>query len=156
MRAILTGGLVDPTALREDYLDELLNVGHRTGYPTVARSVYRSLPTLAAARARYPEVTAPVHLIYWEKDWSRPSDWQANRRQLPNAGRGAPHGLVPPALPGEHASGGSSPTEVRRVKSQVGRVPDAETEKAPISGRRCPETTRRHRLAVHSSMSGRE
>jgi len=85
MRAILTGGLVDPTALREDYLDELLNVGHRPGYPTVARAVYRNLPSLAAARARYPEVTAPVHLIYGEKDWSRPSDRQANRRQLPSA-----------------------------------------------------------------------
>jgi len=85
MRAVLTGGLVDPTALREDYLDELLNVGHHPGYPTVARAVYRNLPSLAAARGRYPEVTAPVHLIYGEKDWSRPSDRQANRRQLPNA-----------------------------------------------------------------------
>jgi pimeloyl-ACP methyl ester carboxylesterase len=85
MRAILTGGLVDPTALREDYLDELLNVGHHPGYPTVARAVYRNLPTLIAARARYPEVTAPVHLIYGEKDWSRPSDRQANGRQLPHA-----------------------------------------------------------------------
>ena len=85
MRAVLTGGLVDPTALREDYLDELLNVGHHPGYPTVARAVYRSLPSLIAARARYPEVTAPIHLIYGEKDWSRPSDRQANRRQLPNA-----------------------------------------------------------------------
>jgi pimeloyl-ACP methyl ester carboxylesterase len=85
MRAILTGGLVDRTALREDYLDELLDVGHHSGYPTVARAVYRSLPSLIAARARYPEVTAPVHLIYGEKDWSRPSDRQANRRQIPNA-----------------------------------------------------------------------
>ena len=85
MRAILTGGLADPTALREDYLDELLNVGHRPGYPTVARAVYRNLPTLIAARPRYPEVTAPVHLIYGEKDWSRSSDRQANRRQLPHA-----------------------------------------------------------------------
>lgn len=85
MRAILTGGLGDPAALREDYLDELLNVGHHPGYPTVARAVYRSLPSLVAARARYPEVTAPVHLIYGEQDWSRPSDRQANRRQLPNA-----------------------------------------------------------------------
>jgi pimeloyl-ACP methyl ester carboxylesterase len=85
MRAVLTGGLVDPTALREDYLDELLNVGHHPGYPTVARAVYRNLPSLIAARARYPEVTAPIHLIYGEKDWSRPSDRQANRRQLPNA-----------------------------------------------------------------------
>jgi pimeloyl-ACP methyl ester carboxylesterase len=85
MRAILTGGLADPAALREDYLDELLNVGHHPGYPTVARAVYRNLPSLIAARARYPEVTAPIHLIYGEKDWSRPSDRQANRRQLPNA-----------------------------------------------------------------------
>ncbi|WP_433472867.1 alpha/beta fold hydrolase [Spirillospora sp. CA-142024] len=85
MRAILTGGLADPTALREDYLDELLSVGHHSGYPTVARAVYRNLSSLIEARARYPQVTAPVHLIYGDKDWSRPSDRQANRRQLPDA-----------------------------------------------------------------------
>jgi pimeloyl-ACP methyl ester carboxylesterase len=85
MRAILTGGLVDPAALREDYLDELLAVGRHPGYSTVARAVYRNLPSLIAARARYPEVAAPVHLVYGEKDWSRPSDRQANRRLLPDA-----------------------------------------------------------------------
>jgi pimeloyl-ACP methyl ester carboxylesterase len=85
MRAILSGGLVDPTALREDYVDELLTVGRYPGYSTVARAVYRNLPSLAAARARYPEVTAPVHLIYGDKDWSRPSDRQANKLLLPNA-----------------------------------------------------------------------
>ncbi|MBC9822822.1 alpha/beta fold hydrolase [Terrabacter sp. MAHUQ-38] len=57
----------------------------RPGYSTVARAVYRALPGLAAARARYPEVTAPVHLVYGKQDWSRPSDRQANRRQLPDA-----------------------------------------------------------------------
>jgi len=85
MRAILTGGLVDPAALREDYLDELLAVGRHPGYSTVARAVYRNLPSLIAARARYREVTAPVHLIYGEKDWSRVSDRQANRELLPGA-----------------------------------------------------------------------
>jgi pimeloyl-ACP methyl ester carboxylesterase len=85
MRAILASGLGDPAALHEDYLDELLKVGHRPGYPTVARGVYRNLPGLIAARARYPRVTAPIHLLYGEKDWSRPSDRQANRRQLPDA-----------------------------------------------------------------------
>jgi pimeloyl-ACP methyl ester carboxylesterase len=85
MRAILTGGLADPAALRDDYLDELLKVGRRPGYPAVARGVYRNLPGLAAARARYPRVTAPVHLIYGDQDWSRPSDRQANKRQMPNA-----------------------------------------------------------------------
>ena len=85
MRAILSGGVVDRTALREDYLDELLKVGRRPGYPTVARAVYRNLTSLIAARGRYPEVTAPVQLVYGEMDWSRPSDRQANTRQLPNA-----------------------------------------------------------------------
>jgi pimeloyl-ACP methyl ester carboxylesterase len=85
MRAILSSGLVDRTALREDYLDELLNVGRRPGYSTVARAVYRNIPSLAAARARYRDVIAPVHLIYGEKDWSRPSDRQANEQLLPEA-----------------------------------------------------------------------
>ena len=74
MRVILAGGLADPAALREDYLDELLKVGRRRDHPTVARGVYRNLPSLIAARAHYPKVTAPIHLIYGDKDWSRPSD----------------------------------------------------------------------------------
>jgi pimeloyl-ACP methyl ester carboxylesterase len=85
VRAVLRGGVVDKTALREDYVDELLEVGRRPGYPTVARAVYANLPSLVAARSRYPEVTPPVHLIYGEHDWSRPSDRQANRQLLPTA-----------------------------------------------------------------------
>jgi pimeloyl-ACP methyl ester carboxylesterase len=85
MRAVLRGGVVDTTALREDYLDELLKVGRRPGYPTVARAVYANLPSLIAARARYPDVSAPVHLIYGQKDWSRPSDRRANQQLLPAA-----------------------------------------------------------------------
>ncbi len=85
MRAILRGGLANKAALREDYLDELLTVGHHNGYPAVARGVYRNLPSLIAARTHYPKITAPVHLIYGEKDWSRTSDRQANRQLLPAA-----------------------------------------------------------------------
>jgi pimeloyl-ACP methyl ester carboxylesterase len=85
MRAVLRGGLVDKTALSADYLDELLEVGRRPGYPTVARAVYANLPSLIAARSRYPDVNAPVHLVYGEKDWSRPSDREANRQLLPAA-----------------------------------------------------------------------
>jgi pimeloyl-ACP methyl ester carboxylesterase len=86
LRKILQGGLGDKAALREDYVDELLQVGARPGYPTVARAVYQALPSLIAARSRYREVKAPVHLVYGEKDWSRPSDREANKRLLPDAG----------------------------------------------------------------------
>ena len=85
VRRVLQGGLGDKSALREDYLDELLQVGGRPGYPSVARAVYQSLPSLIAARSRYSEVKAPVHLVYGEKDWSRPSDRQANKQLLPAA-----------------------------------------------------------------------
>ncbi|MFF0002827.1 alpha/beta fold hydrolase [Streptomyces tibetensis] len=85
LRKILQGGLGDKSALREDYVDELLKVGGRTGYPAVARAVYQNLPSLIAARSRYPEVKAPVHLVYGEKDWSRPSDREADRQLLPAA-----------------------------------------------------------------------
>ena len=85
MRAVLHGGLEDTNALQDDYLDELLKVGRRPGYSTVARSVYASLPSQIAARSRYAKVTAPVHLIYGESDWSRPSDREANKLWLPQA-----------------------------------------------------------------------
>jgi len=83
--AILRGGLVKRTALRDEYLDELLRVGHHPGYPTVARAVYRNLRSLIAARQQYPAVRAPIHLVYGDKDWSRKSDRLANQRQLPTA-----------------------------------------------------------------------
>ncbi|MEV5901720.1 alpha/beta hydrolase [Streptomyces sp. NPDC052127] len=85
LRKILQGGLGDKRALREDYVDELLQVGRRPGYPTVARAVYQALPSLIAARPRYLEVKAPVHLVYGEKDWSRHSDREANKQLLPAA-----------------------------------------------------------------------
>ncbi|MFJ8141531.1 alpha/beta fold hydrolase [Streptomyces sp. NPDC096013] len=85
LRAILRGGLGDKSALQADYVDELLQVGGRPRYPTVARAVYQALPSLIAARSRYPEVKAPIHLVYGEKDWSRLSDREANRQLLPAA-----------------------------------------------------------------------
>ncbi|MFF8190977.1 hypothetical protein ACF05L_08835 [Streptomyces bobili] len=47
--------------------------------------MYRSLPSLVVARSRYPEVKAPVRLVYGEEDWSRPSDRRANKELLPAA-----------------------------------------------------------------------
>jgi pimeloyl-ACP methyl ester carboxylesterase len=86
LRRILQGGLVDKTALRSDYVDELIHVGKRPGYPTAIRAVYKNMSSLIAARSRYAEVKAPIHLVYGEKDWSRRSDRAANKELLPVAG----------------------------------------------------------------------
>ncbi|MFE3140138.1 alpha/beta fold hydrolase [Streptomyces scopuliridis] len=85
LRRILQGGLGDKSALRPDYVNELLQVGTRPGYSIVARAVYQNLPSLIAARSRYRAVRAPIHLVYGEHDWSRRSDREANRTLLPEA-----------------------------------------------------------------------
>jgi len=82
---ILQGGVVDKSAMRADYVDELLQSGSRPGYPNAIRAVYQNMPSLIAARTHYPDVKAPIHLIYGEKDWSRQSDRQANKELLPAA-----------------------------------------------------------------------
>jgi pimeloyl-ACP methyl ester carboxylesterase len=74
MRAVLHGGYVDKTKLPEDFLSELLRSGQRKGYSKVARGIYRSLKGFIRARHRYPEVSAPVTLVYSEDDWSRPAE----------------------------------------------------------------------------------
>jgi pimeloyl-ACP methyl ester carboxylesterase len=71
MRAVLHGGFVDKTKLPEDFLIELLRSGRRKGYSRVARAIYRSLKGFNRARHRYPEVSAPVTLVYSDRDWSR-------------------------------------------------------------------------------------
>jgi pimeloyl-ACP methyl ester carboxylesterase len=85
LKGILRGGLHDPSRLPDHYLDELNRVGHRPGYPTVARAIYRNLESLIAARARYARVNTPVTLVYGDGDWSRPSDRQANIESFPGA-----------------------------------------------------------------------
>jgi pimeloyl-ACP methyl ester carboxylesterase len=74
MRAVLHGGYVDKTRLPEDFLSELLRSGRRKGYSKVARAIYRSLKGFNRARRRYPDVSAPVTLVYSENDWSLPAE----------------------------------------------------------------------------------
>jgi pimeloyl-ACP methyl ester carboxylesterase len=74
MRAVLRGGFVDKTKLPEDFLAELLRSGRRKGYSRVARGIYRSLKGFNGARRRYPDVSAPVTLVYSDGDWSRPAE----------------------------------------------------------------------------------
>ena len=74
MRAVLHGGFVDKSKLPEDFVVELLRSGRRKGYSRVARAIYRSLKGFNRARHRYPEVSAPVTLVYSDRDWSRPAE----------------------------------------------------------------------------------
>ena len=67
---IMNGGFHDPRSLPSDLLDEYARVGGRTGYSKAARTLLKALPSFVAARARYRAITAPVTLVWGDKDWS--------------------------------------------------------------------------------------
>jgi pimeloyl-ACP methyl ester carboxylesterase len=85
VKGIMRGGYADPARLPESFLDELVRVGKRPGYPRVAREIYRNLPTLIAARQQYPAITAPVTLLYSSADWSRDGDRASTAAAIPHA-----------------------------------------------------------------------
>ncbi|WP_267354056.1 MULTISPECIES: alpha/beta hydrolase [unclassified Methylobacterium] len=67
---IMNGGFHDPRSLPSDLLDEYARVGGRAGYSKAARTLLKALPSFVAARARYRAITAPVTLVWGDKDWS--------------------------------------------------------------------------------------
>jgi pimeloyl-ACP methyl ester carboxylesterase len=85
LTAIMRGGYAEPTRFPKDFADELLRVGARQGYATVARAIYRNLPTLVAAQSRYRAVAAPTTLVYSAEDWSREGDRRRTAALLPAA-----------------------------------------------------------------------
>jgi pimeloyl-ACP methyl ester carboxylesterase len=88
---VLRGGLHDGSKLPDHYLAELRRVGHRPGYPRVAREVYRNIESMIAARTLYARITRPVTLVYGDHDWSRVPEREANLALL----RGARWILLP-------------------------------------------------------------
>jgi pimeloyl-ACP methyl ester carboxylesterase len=82
---VLRGGLVDGRKLPDHYLTELRRVGRRRGYRRVARQVYRNVESMMVARALYAQVSAPVTLIYGDRDWSRPAERDATLALLRGA-----------------------------------------------------------------------
>jgi pimeloyl-ACP methyl ester carboxylesterase len=74
MKGVMRGGVVDKSTLPDDFIAELRKSGRRRGYPKVSRAIYRSLKGFIKARDRYRDVSAPVTLVYSDRDWSRPAE----------------------------------------------------------------------------------
>lgn len=87
LRGILRGGYVDKTRLPEHFVTDLLRSGRRKGYDKVSRAIFRSLKGFDRARSRYPQVSAPVTLVYSDNDWSRPAERDRVANALSNVRR---------------------------------------------------------------------
>jgi len=81
---IMKGGFYDPRSLPSDLLDEYARVGGRAGYSKAARTLLKALPSFVAARARYRAVTAPVTLVWGDKDWANQRDRAGVEAAIPS------------------------------------------------------------------------
>lgn len=74
---ILAGGFAGPKKMPKDFLDELIRSGKRPGFAGTAIAYMRSLPSYIEARQRYSRISAPVTLVYSDKDWSKADERDA-------------------------------------------------------------------------------
>lgn len=63
-RMIFEGGVVDPKALPDTFVGELINVGSREGYQRGFLNLLRRSHTWQDARTHYQHIASPVLLIY--------------------------------------------------------------------------------------------
>jgi pimeloyl-ACP methyl ester carboxylesterase len=60
-------------------------VGNRSGHARAFKSLVAHWAGWERARVEYSRIRVPVQLVYGERDWSRPEEREANRRDIPGA-----------------------------------------------------------------------
>jgi pimeloyl-ACP methyl ester carboxylesterase len=74
---ILSGGVAGPARMPADFVEELVRSGKRPGFAKAAIAFMRNHRGYMEARRSYGRVTAPVTLVYGERDWSKPAERDA-------------------------------------------------------------------------------
>lgn len=110
-RPIFEGGVAEPGAIPAQLLEELYLVGTRPGHYKAFLSLLRNAHKWDEAHAQYPNVKAPVLLVYGEHDWSRPSEREITLRGIPGA-------TLQTVAGGGHFLSLDRPREVERLISE--------------------------------------
>jgi pimeloyl-ACP methyl ester carboxylesterase len=82
---IFRGGVTRDDSILPALVREMYRVGNRRGHNRAFRSLLRHAAGWEEARKEYAKIGKPVFLIYGERDWSRPDEREANRRNIPGA-----------------------------------------------------------------------
>ena len=82
---IFQGGVAEPDAIPAPLLEELYLVGTRPGHYRAFLNLLRNAHKWDEARALYPEIKAPVLLVYGGHDWSKPKERETTLHDIPGA-----------------------------------------------------------------------
>jgi pimeloyl-ACP methyl ester carboxylesterase len=85
MKAVLRGGVADPTSIRPALMKEMYEVGNRRGHYRAFLSLLRNAASWEAATEIYRNINVPVCLVWGDKDWANSAERDHERKLLPGA-----------------------------------------------------------------------
>lgn len=85
IRAVLRGGVANPTNISPALMMEMYRVGDRRGHYRAFLRLLRHAKSWSDAKQDYRHIKAPTLLIWGGKDWSKPYERERTRALIPNA-----------------------------------------------------------------------
>jgi len=74
MKAVLSGGVSDPTSISPALMKEMYMVGNRRGHYRAFINLLRNASSWERARSEYGNITLPTLMIWGSEDWSLPEE----------------------------------------------------------------------------------
>ena len=81
----MQGGVADPASLPEDFLEQVFVTGERKGHYRAFINLIRNAFHWEEGHKVYGNINIPVHVIYGDQDWSKPSERQQTVKNIPAA-----------------------------------------------------------------------
>jgi pimeloyl-ACP methyl ester carboxylesterase len=75
----------DPQHIPPELLNEMYLTGNRRGHYRAFISLLRNAESWEAATKTYSKIGIPVLLLWGDRDWSRPDEWEHERQIVPGA-----------------------------------------------------------------------
>ena len=83
MKAILAGGVSDPTSISPAFMKEMYMVGNRRGHYRGFINLLRNASSWERARSEYGNINVPTYIVWGAEDWSLPEERRYDESLIP-------------------------------------------------------------------------
>lgn len=84
MKAVLHGGVADPSSIPPDLMKEMYLVGNRPGHYRAFLSLLRNAASWERGTQDYLKIDVPVLLVWGDQDWARSPEREHDRALIPH------------------------------------------------------------------------
>ena len=83
MKAVLAGGVSDPTSISPALMKEMYMVGNRRGHYRGFINLLRNASSWERARSEYGNINVPTYIVWGAEDWSLPEERRYDESLIP-------------------------------------------------------------------------